>query len=270
MKMQLKNFKYQSSNISYRKIGKGKPVVLIHGFGEDGHIWNKQVEFLKDKFQLLIPDLPGTGSSEMIADMSMEGMAEVVKEIITIELPEAFPTTLIGHSMGGYITLAFAEKYPNLLSSFGLVHSSAFADNEEKKAMRTKAIDFIKKNGAYEFLRTTIPGLFAEYWSKDHQQDIHALIEKSKAFPDAAIIEYYRSMISRPDRTQVLKNFPGSILLIIGEHDKAVPFAQSMQQSFLPDNPYIHILRRSAHMGMWEETAKVNTALSGFLSWQPL
>jgi len=275
--VQSKNLTYQSSNISYRVVGKGRPVVLIHGFGEDGHIWDKQVESLKDKFQLIIPDLPGTGSSEMIEDMSIEGMAELIKEIISIELQmflrrpvEAGRVSLIGHSMGGYITLAFAEKYPLLLSSFSLFHSSAFADSEEKKSMRLKAIEFIKKNGAYEFLRTAIPGLFAEYWSKDHRQEIDALVEKSKDFSDAAIIQYYRSMIERPDRTAVLKNFPGPVLLIIGEHDNAVPFAQSMQQSYLPDNPYIHILRRSAHMGMWEETGKVNTALSGFLSWQPV
>jgi len=208
--------------------------------------------------------------------MSIEGMAEVINELITIELPKVSPTggdlegaVLIGHSMGGYISLAFAEKYPQLLLSFGLVHSSAFADSEEKKAMRLKAIEFIKKNGAYEFLKTAIPALFTESWANDHRQEINDLVEKSKDFSDAAIIQYYRSMISRPDRTAILKSFSGPVLLIIGEHDNAVPFTQSMQQSYLPDNPYIHILRRSAHMGMWEETAKVNTALSGFLSWQP-
>ncbi|HMI78937.1 MAG TPA: alpha/beta fold hydrolase [Ferruginibacter sp.] len=274
---------YQSSRIFYRTIGKGRPVVLIHGFGEDGNIWDKQVEFLsagsggKDKFQLIIPDLPGSGSSEMIEHMSIEGMAESIKAVIDFELrksplqgAEGAKLSLIGHSMGGYISLAFAEKYPQLLLSFGLVHSSAFADSEEKKAMRLKAIAFIKKNGAYEFLKTSIPGLFAESWTKDHRQEIDDLVEKSKDFSDAAIIQYYRSMIERPDRTAILKSFSGPVLLIIGEHDNAVPFAQSMQQSYLPDNPYIHILRRSAHMAMWEETGKVNTALSGFLSWQPM
>ncbi|HMK03566.1 MAG TPA: alpha/beta hydrolase [Ferruginibacter sp.] len=274
--MRIKTFTYQSSRIFYRTIGKGRPVILIHGFGEDGHIWDKQVEFLQERFQLIIPDLPGTGSSEMIEDMSIEGMAESIKSVIDFELQkflrqpaEAEGITLIGHSMGGYITLAFAEKYPDLLSSFGLVHSSAFADNGEKKAIRLKAIDFIKENGAYGFLKTAIPGLFAAYWSKDHQQEIDALVEQSKGFSNEAIIQYYRAMIARPDRTAVLKNFPGPVLLIIGEHDKAVPFDQSMQQTYLPGNPYIHILRKSAHMGMWEEATKVNTALSGFLSGQP-
>ncbi len=246
---------------------------MIHGFGEDGDIWDKQVEFLsagsggKDRFHLIIPDLPGSGRSEMTKDMSIEGMAEVIKEILDIELQNN--VTVIGHSMGGYITLAFAEKYPEMLTSFGLVHSSAFADSEEKKTARLKSVEFIKKHGAYEFLKPSIAGLFGEYWSKDHQPEINGLVEKSKNFTDEAIIQYYLAMIARPDRTHVLKSFSPPILLIIGEHDNAVPLAQSMQQSYLPNHSYIHILRQSAHMGMWEETSKVNAALSEFLTWQP-
>jgi pimeloyl-ACP methyl ester carboxylesterase len=266
--LQLKIFTYQSSKIFYRIIGKGKPVVLIHGFAEDGDIWTNQSEFLKDHFQLIIPDLPGTGKSELIKDMSIEGMAETIKSLIDFELK--FPlqggegVSLFGHSMGGYITLAFAEKYPHLLSSFGLVHSSAFADSEEKKANRLKSIEFIKKNGAYEFLKAAIADLFTETWSSANKEIVEQQIEKSRSFTDEAIIQYYRAMIARPDRTSVLKNFSKPILFIIGEHDKAVPFEQSMQQCYLPVQSHIHILRNSAHMGMLEEAEKVNNALLHF------
>ena len=163
--------------------------------------------------------------------------------------------------MGGYITLAFAEKYPEMLSSIALVHSSAFADNEEKKANRLKSIEFVKKNGAYEFLKAVITDLFTETWATNNQKIVDGQIEKSKSFTDEAIIAYYQAMINRPDRTHVLKSFPKPILFIIGEHDKAVPFEQSMQQCYLPDISYIHILRNSAHMGMLEETEKANEAL---------
>lgn len=266
-----KTISYQSSNIFYRTIGKGKPVVLIHGFGEDGDIWQNQVEFLKAYFYLIIPDLPGSGKSEMINDMSIEGMTEVIKEIINIELSNSSPSGggrvgALGHSMGGYITLAFAEKYPDQLSSFGLIHSSAFADNEEKKANRLKSIDFIKKHGAYEFFKSSIPPLFTETWAEQNQSIVDELVEKSKSFMDEAIIQYYQAMISRPDRTAVLKSFQKPILFIIGEHDKAVPFEQSMQQCYLPAQSHINILRNSAHMGMLEEPGKVNSAILQFVN----
>ncbi len=263
---------YQSSKIFYRIKGKGKPVVLIHGFGEDGDIWENQVTFLQDHFTLIIPDLPGSGKSALIEDMSMEGMAELIKEIMDMELQnfarqpaEVEGVAVAGHSMGGYITLAFAEKYPDLLSSFALVHSSAFADDEEKKQGRLKSIAFVKKNGAFEFLKTAIPGLFTEAWADKHKETVEELVNKSKSFSDEAIIRYYQGMIGRPDRTAVLKNFPGPILFIIGVHDKAIPFEQSMQQCHIPDQSHVHILRTSAHMGMLEETEKTNAILFNFL-----
>ncbi len=267
--MQTKNFYYQSANIFYRVTGNGKLVVLLHGFGEDGSIWDKQIDFLQAHCRLIIPDLPGSGQSDCIADMRIEGMCELIKEIINIELlrqpAEAEGVTVLGHSMGGYITLALAEKYPALLDGFGLIHSTAFADNEAKKAARAKTIEFIASNGAYTFLRTAIPGLFSESWSADHQDEIDTLVEKSKQFTPAALIKYYQAMIDRPDRTAVLKNFSRAILFIIGAHDKAVPFELSLRQTPLLQLGYIHILRNSAHMGMWEETNKMNAAILAFL-----
>jgi pimeloyl-ACP methyl ester carboxylesterase len=176
---------------------------------------------------------------------------------------------MLGHSMGGYITLAFAEKYSASLTAFGLVHSSAFADSEEKKAARRKSIDFIKNNGAYEFLKTSIPGLFkGSDGSKgsDGLEPYDPLIEKGKNFTSDALIHYYQAMIARPDRTAVLKKFTGPILFIIGEHDNAVPFQQSLQQCYLPTVSHVHILRNSAHMGMLEESDNVNKILIDFLS----
>ena len=263
--MKSNTIQYQSSKIFYRTVGKGKPVVLIHGFAEDGDVWKNQIEFLKEHCYLIIPDLPGSGKSEMINDMSIEGMAEVIKAILIFEL-QNFPLegaggVLVGHSMGGYISLAFAEKYPGLLSAVGLVHSSAFADSDEKKANRLKSIEFIKKNGAFEFLKAVITDLFTETWAANNQQIIDLQTEKSKAFADEAIIAYYHAMINRPDRTHVLKSFNKPIMFIIGEHDKAIPFEQSMQQCYLPNQSHIHILRNSAHMGMLEEVEKVNQAL---------
>ncbi len=270
--MQSKTFTHQSSKIFYRTAGKGKPVVLIHGFAEDGDIWKNQIEFLKHHCYLIIPDLPGTGKSVMINDMSIEGMAELVKELISHEAQGSSPSgggwegaCLFGHSMGGYLTLALAEKYPHLLSSIALVHSSAFADSDEKKANRLKSIEFVKKNGAFEFLKAVITDLFTETWAANNPEIVERQIEKSRDFSDEAIIAYYQAMINRTDKTHVLKNFHKPVMFIIGEHDKAVPFEQSLQQCYLPNQSHIHILRNTAHMGMFEEANKVNQALLNFL-----
>ncbi len=107
--------------------------------------------------------------------------------------------------------------------------------------------------------------MFGEHWSKGNQQEIDSLVKKAKLFVPEAIIKYYRAMIDRPDRIDVLKNFTGPVLFIIDEHDKSITFEQSMKQSHLPNQSHIHILRNSAHMGMWEETNKVNIALLRFL-----
>ena len=272
--MQIKTFTYQTSSIFYRTIGKGKPIVLIHGFAEDGDVWKNQIEFLKEHFFLIIPDLPGSGQSEMITDMSIEGMAEMIKEILNFEV-QKFPrilseaegqgsegVCLAGHSMGGYISLGIAEKYPEFISSLALIHSSAFADSDEKKANRLKSIEFVKKNGALEFLKAVITDLFTETWAVNNPEPVQTQIEKSSHFTDEAIIAYYQAMINRPDRTHVLKKFSKPMLFIIGERDKAVPFEQSMQQCYLPNQSHIHILRNSAHMGMLEEADKVNQAIS--------
>ena len=272
-----KSILYRSSEIFYRVIGEGKPVLLLHGFGEDGEIWDKQVECLKTRFRLIVPDLPGSGKSGIISRepgvgsqelaVGMADYADLVKSILHEE--KITECIMLGHSLGGYITLAFAEKYPASLNAFGLLHSSAFADSEEKKAARRKSNTFIKNNGAYEFLKASIPGLFKASEGLESTDRLNkpfeALIERGRNFSAEALIQYYEAMIARPDRTEVLKTFPGPILFIIGQHDNAVPFQQSLQQCYLPAISHVDILRNSAHMGMMEETDKVNEIISAFL-----
>jgi pimeloyl-ACP methyl ester carboxylesterase len=98
---------------------------------------------------------------------------------------------LIGHSMGGYITLAFAEKYPEVLNSFGLFHSSTYAEDEAKISTRKKGNDFIKKNGAEAFLKASIPNLFSEQTKKEHPELITQLFDIAKNISPAALIQYY-------------------------------------------------------------------------------
>jgi pimeloyl-ACP methyl ester carboxylesterase len=270
----MKQLVFRDKKIFYRTGGEGKPVMFLHGFAEDGNTWNYQIEKLKEKFYVVVPDLPGSGKSELLeGEVSMEDYAEVVKAIADIEITGKQTNegaknlfTLIGHSMGGYITLAFAEKNPGLLNAFGLFHSTAYADDDAKKETRRKGIEFIKNNGAFAFLKTTAPNLFSEKTKRENPELVEKLIDQSKGFSSESLIQYYQAMIRRPDRTSVLKSFHQPILFIIGKHDTAVPFQASLEQSHMPSVSHIHILQNSAHMGMWEEKDKASENLLHFLS----
>lgn len=272
--MQARSFLFQNKQIHYRVYGSGRPVILLHGFGEDSTVWESQVNFLQNNFRLIVPDIPGSGQSEFVLNADIETYAEIIKVLCDLEFQVPSQEdgsdgignfSLIGHSMGGYITLAFAEKYPAYLRSFGLFHSSAFADSGEKKATRKKAIEFIKEKGAYTFLKTSTPNLFTGPYREARPEKVNALIEAGKNFTVEALTQYYEAMIARPDRTNVLKTFTRPVLFIIGQHDLAIPFESSMQQCYLPAQSHVHILRESAHMGMWEEEQKANSILLDFL-----
>ena len=163
------------------------------------------------------------------------------------------------------ISLAFAEKYPKRLLGLGLFHSTAYPDPEEKKLARRKSIEFITQHGAADFIRTTIPNLFAPSFCESHPEQIKDLIETYSLLDPRALIQYYEAMILRPDRTSVLNNFPRPVLFIMGEEDKAVPFQDSLKQSHLPAVSYIHILKENGHMGMIENPEKSNAFLLEFL-----
>ncbi|HEY8397430.1 MAG TPA: alpha/beta fold hydrolase [Flavihumibacter sp.] len=250
--------------MNYRKLGKGKTVVLIHGFGEDSRIWDGTIEALQDKFQLIVPDLPGTGSSALEPGLSMESMATGIKTILDTE--KISTATLLGHSMGGYISLAFAELYPDRLTALGLVHSSAYADSEAKKETRRKSIEFIRKQGSAAFLEASSPNLFAEQHRISMADTIKQLIQRHSYQQPEALIAFTEAMMARPDRTEILKKSKFPVLFIIGRHDQAVPFADSMQQVHLPELSYIYILEKSGHMGMLEEPSRFMESLNKFLS----
>jgi pimeloyl-ACP methyl ester carboxylesterase len=235
------------------------------------------VDYLQDKFKLIVPDLPGSGKSEMIDDMSMEGLAEVIKTIINAESgnPPVIASnakqegrkawSIIGHSMGGYITLALVEKYPGLVSAFGLFHSSAFADSEEKKATRRKGIEFINQHGAFEFLKTATPNLFSPVTKEEKPELIDKQVAASDNFLPRALVSYYEAMMQRPDRTRVLKETAVPVLFIMGKYDAAVPVEDTLKQCHLPGKSYIHVLQNSGHMGMLEESEKATLFLDAFL-----
>ncbi len=274
-----KSIPYNNSSIYYRVEGNGVPVILIHGFAEDGAIWNDLAERLKDKFKLIIPDLPGSGKSTLMnsepalpagrssivdGGWSIELFAESIYKIIQQESVSSL--IMIGHSMGGYITLAFAEKYPHLLSAFGLFHSTSYPDSEEKKEARRKSITFIRQHGAAKFIEQSTPNLFSENFKKKHPDIVQEQVALYTNFSASVLVQYYEAMIERPDRTEIVKKFKGPILFIMGKHDTAIPLEHSLQQCHLPNLSYTLILENSGHMGMLEEAEKSGHFIENFLT----
>lgn len=255
----------QALTVSYTCIGKGNPIVLIHGFGEDHRIWQKQLPVLQNNHKILLPDLPGTGASTLnSATLSIDSMAEAIKLMLDEE--EISTCIMLGHSMGGYVTLAFAEKYPERLQAFGLIHSTAYADSEEKKEARKKSIAFIKEHGAFEFVKATVPNLFAATFNRTHVEEVQLLIEQGKQFTAEALIAYYNAMINRPDRTTVLKQTKVPVLLFIGEEDKAVNPADALAQASIPNTCMVKLIPGIAHMGMLEATTALNETITAFIA----
>ena len=253
---------FQQHPIHYRVIGKGTAVMLIHGFAEDNSIWNDISAALSENYQLILPNIPGSGGSPaMTIQHSIDDYAAAMLAILQEE--QLDKVVVIGHSMGGYIALAMAEKKPSTIKALGLFHSSAYADDVLKIATRQKAISFIQENGSQAFLKTSLPGLFAD--PLQHKKSIDNLLQKAENCSCDTLIQYYEAMIKRPDRTELLVTAKFPVLFVMGFEDKAVPFSHSLQQSHLPPIGHISILRGSAHMGMIEEPAKSLLVLTDFL-----
>ncbi|HEX2536467.1 MAG TPA: alpha/beta hydrolase [Chitinophagaceae bacterium] len=249
--------------LSYRRYGNGPAVMLVHGFGEDGSVWEDQATALAPTHTVLVPDLPGTGRSEALPDSSMEGMAAALAGLLEAEGAEK--ATLIGHSMGGYITLAFAAHYPDRLNAFGLFHSTAFADTSEKKESRRAGIRKIEAEGARTFLEGMVPGLYAPRTREADPELIRRHLHSVHNFSGATLVSYYGSMLGRPDRTEVWKNSPVPVLLVLGREDGIIPVKEGLKLAHMPDLTYIHILNTSGHMGMKEEPEESSRVLQRFL-----
>lgn len=255
---------HRGKELYYTLRGEGKAVMLLHGFAEDNTIWDELATSLENTYQFITPDLPGSGRSELLPVLSIDSLAEGAKAILDAEkISEA---VVIGHSMGGYVSLAFAELYPSMVAALGLFHSSAFADDEEKIGSRKKNIAFIQSHGTLAFLKQATPTLFSDVTKRENPGLVEVLISKYGAFDPKALQAYQEAMMGRPERLSVLKNIVKPLLMIIGREDKAIPYDLSIRQSHLPSCAYIHILEKSGHMGMQEELNKCQRILKDFLA----
>lgn len=242
------------SSLFFHEEGSGPPLVFLHGFCETHEIWQDFVKPLSTHFRVIIPDLPGFGKSEILPDaFTIDQVGNAVATWLTKN--RVSKSVLIGHSLGGYVTLSIAEHHPQLLEGFGLFHSTAFEDSQEKKENRNKVIEFVSKHGVQPFIDTFVPGLFFDKLSPAIP-DVHKIASQTKS---EALIGYSKAMRDRPDRSFVLSKNKTPKLLIAGSEDTLVPVTISRQMAKMSQNCSFFELRDTAHMGFFE--AKIECQL---------
>ncbi len=251
-------------HIAYQIDGQGPAVMLLHGFPENSYVWEHQQAFLKAHFQVIIPDLPGSGKAPLTTPLTMDTMADYIHAILLAE--NINEVVMIGHSMGAYVALAFAEKYPQLLKGLGLFHSTAAADSEEKKSAMLKSIKLMQQYGSETFLRQTLPNMFSPAFKSRQPERVEAYIKMGMQCRQESLIAYYEAMIQRPDRKTVLQPLQVPVLFIIGKDDNAIPMDSILPQVTLPAVSSIYIFEEVGHMGMWEEFEESNAAVQQFVN----
>jgi len=218
-------FAYKNNPIFYTCEGNGSAVLLLHGFLESSTIWERLIPELTAKHTVITIDLPGHGKSAVVSEEhSMELMAEVVKAVLDyLNIDSAI---LIGHSMGGYVALAFTELFEASVDKLVLLNSTSASDSPERKLNRERALDLIPQNPIV-FINMAIRNLFAERSRTRYSEEIKQLQTDALGFPVAGIMAAIRGMKIRKDRTAVLKNFKGDKIIICGKEDPIVPINES-------------------------------------------
>ncbi|MBW7675762.1 alpha/beta fold hydrolase [Chryseobacterium chendengshani] len=237
--------------LNFEKKGKGKEtLVLLHGFMENVNIWNDMEVHLSKDFTLLKIDLPGHGKSDVLADVhTMELMAEEVKKVVDHE--ELDKIHLLGHSMGGYAALAFAEKFPESLKSLTLFFSTYFADDEEKKEQRIKSYRIIKDAFAH-YVRAGIPNLFNQNERDVLEGKIETALEIALSTNNVGALACVKGMVERTDKKHILETLEAKIVVIAGKHDNAVKTEKTI--GHLPDRTNIKsYIVDCGHNGHWEK-----------------
>lgn len=209
--------KYKDTAIHYSTAGSGPAVVLLHGFLESKEIWEPFISEFSEYGRVVTIDLPGHGQSGCIAEVhSMELMAEAVNAVL--EQLKLEKCDFIGHSMGGYVMLAFLEKYPGKVKDIMLLNSHPQEDPEEKKEVRTRSVEVVKKNKK-AYISMAISNLLTPEDDKKFAAEVEELKERAYKFPTAGITAALEGMKTRKDRTNLLRNFKGTKVIVAGKED---------------------------------------------------
>jgi 3-oxoadipate enol-lactonase len=248
--------------LACRDEGTGSPLVLIHGFCGSSAYWQKVIPELAKQYRVIAPDLRGHGESSAPDETcTMERLADDLVHLLDeLSLPRVI---MFGHSLGGYVTLAFAEKYPDKLSGFGLIHSTAFPDSTEGKANREKGMESIREHGIEPFIKALVPKLFAPEHVETMPEEVRLVKTIGLATDPMGAVHTLQGMRDRADRNHVLKNTSLPVLLVAGERDQIIP----PERTFSVEAPHVsrELIRSAGHMSMLETPDELIDVIRRFL-----
>ena len=253
---------FKNAALHFTCQGKGRSVVLLHGFLENGTFFNTLAEVLSTRYQVICIDLLGHGKTENLGYIhTMELQANIVKAVLNhLKLRKV---SLIGHSMGGYICLAFAKLYPTNVVGICLLNSTPLPDSASKKTDRTRAIKIVKENAPL-FIKTAIPNLFASENHIRFKAAIQNILAQALKTSKQGIIASLEGMKRREDLTYLLTENHFKTLVFIGEKDKAIDTKSLYKCLKKQENSQI-IELDGGHMGFIENKTEVEQGLLSFL-----
>ena len=257
----MKKFLYKNISISYSDSGAGNTIVLLHGFLENSSMWDFYIpDFLK-KNRIITIDLLGHGQSECLGYIhTMEDQATMILTLLNHLKIEK--STFVGHSMGGYVALAFAEMHPEKTESLVLLNSTSLEDSHERKINRNRAIKAVKLNYV-NFVRMSISNLFSEENREILVNEIEAVKQEALKTPLQGIIAAQEGMKVRKDRTRFLQTATFPVLLILGEKDPVLNFEEN---KILAANTAITLVTfPDGHMSHIENKEELKLILLDFL-----
>ncbi|PZR24121.1 MAG: alpha/beta hydrolase [Flavobacterium psychrophilum] len=253
----MKQLTYKNINLAYSETGKGTAIVLLHGFLENSSMWDFFVAEYSKKYRVITIDLLGHGETECLGYVhTMEDMADAVYAILhELRIRKAI---FMGHSMGGYVALAFAELYPDMIKGIILQNSTSRADSDERKVNRDRAIKAVKQN-ATAFVRMSIANLFDEELRERLADDIEHLREQAVKTPLQGIVAALEGMKIRKDREVILHFSPYPMLLVLGKHDQSLIYTEHADQVEGTDvklvtYPYGHMSHIESRKELLKET----------------
>ncbi|MHC0439290.1 alpha/beta fold hydrolase [Flavobacterium sp. 3-210] len=258
----MKNILYKNTKISFTDSGKGNAIVMLHGFLENKKMWKEYVELFSEKNRVITIDLLGHGESDCLGYVhEMEENANAVNEVLKhLNIEKA---TILGHSMGGYVGLAFAELFPDRIKKLILLNSTSKEDSAEKKLNRTRAIKAVKQNYV-GFVSLAIANLFSENNRIRLANEIEKVKEEALKTPLQGIVASLEGMKIRKDREWLLHESRFPVLLILGKKDPVLNYEDSLAQ--IEDTTAELVSFEDGHMSHIENKEALKTVLTDFFS----